>query len=74
MAIGNRYWVPGRFDTPTDWVGWVNAAQTEAELEALRKSVNRGTPYGSAGWRTRVANALGLESTLHPRGRARVKL
>ena len=37
-------------DTPADWVDWVNAAQTEAELEALRKCVNRGTPYGSEGW------------------------
>ncbi len=58
-------------DIPADWVGWVNAAQTEAELEALRKCVNRGTPYGSEGWKTRIANALGLESTLHPRGRPR---
>jgi putative transposase len=36
-------------DTPTNWVDRVNAAQTAAELEALRNSVNRGTPYGSAG-------------------------
>jgi putative transposase len=47
-------------DTPADWVDWVNTAQTEAELEALRKCVNRGTPYGSEGWKTRIANSLGF--------------
>ena len=31
----------------TDRVEWVNAAQTEAEIEALRKCVNRGMPYGT---------------------------
>jgi hypothetical protein len=51
-------------DTPADWIDWVNTAQTEAELEALRKCVNRGTPYFSDGWKTLIANALGLESTL----------
>ena len=34
--------------------------QTDAELEALRKSVKRGTGNGSEGWRTRIANGLGL--------------
>jgi REP-associated tyrosine transposase len=49
----------------------VNAAQTQAELEALRKCVNRGTAYGSEVWKTRIANALGSDSTLHPQGRPR---
>lgn len=55
-------------DMPADWAGWVNEVQTEAELEALRTCVNRGMPYGSESWKTWIANALGLESTLHPRG------
>jgi len=35
------------FDMPTGWIEWVNAAQTEIEIEALRKRVNRETPYGT---------------------------
>jgi hypothetical protein len=40
-------------------------------IEALRKCVNRGTPYGSETWKTQIAATLGLKSTLHPRGRPR---
>jgi len=54
---------------PADWVRVVNRAQTEAELEAIRRCVQRGQPYGEAGWAKRVAQRLGLESTLRPRGR-----
>jgi hypothetical protein len=47
--------------------------QTEAELAALQKSVNGGTPYGSESRRTQIANLLRLESTLHPRDRPNLK-
>ena len=57
------------FDRPAEWVEWVNAAQTEDEIEALRKCVNRGTPYGAETWKTQIAATLGLKSTLQPRGR-----
>jgi putative transposase len=57
---------------PRDWQRWVNRAETAGELKALRQSVLRGSPYGSEGWQERVAKALGLESTLRPRGRPRV--
>jgi putative transposase len=49
---------------PADWESWVDRAQTPAEIEALRRSVNRGTPYGSPGWQLRVARRLKLESSL----------
>jgi hypothetical protein len=42
--------------------------QTDAELEAIRKSVIRGQPYGRAEWVDRAARRLGLESTLRSRG------
>ena len=58
-------------DVPTDWVGQVNEAQSAAELEALRRSVNRGTPYGSEAWQMRTAKELRLEFTLRLRGRPR---
>src|SRR5262245_21621925 len=54
---------------PEDWPTLVNAAQTERELEALRRAVNRGTPFGSPGWQKRTGTRLGLEFTLRPRGR-----
>ena len=62
------------FDRAADWVEWVNAAQTEAEIEALRRCVNRGTPYGTETWQTQIAAMLELKSTLHPRGRPRKQL
>lgn len=58
-------------EIPSDWVKEVNRPQTEAELEALRRSVQRGQPYGEEGWAKRVAVRLGLESTLRARGRPR---
>ena len=54
-----------------DWLNWVNQPQSEAELAALRKCIERGTPYGSESWRHATAEQLGLEASLHPRGRPR---
>ena len=51
------------------WIAHVNEPQSEAELAALRHSVARGQPYGSASWTRKVARQLGLEQTLRPRGR-----
>jgi len=56
---------------PANWVKEVNRPQREAELEGLRLCVQRGQPYGEAGWAKRVAQRLGLQSTLRPRGRPR---
>jgi putative transposase len=52
-----------------DWVGRVNAAQTEAELLAVRRSIVRGSPLGDATWSEQTVCRLGLESTLRPPGR-----
>jgi putative transposase len=54
---------------PGNWVSWLNQPQRDAELEELRHSVNRGTPYGSPDWVLRTAMQLGLEGSLRPRGR-----
>lgn len=54
-----------------NWSDLVNQPQTEAELAALRKCIQRGCPYGDAGWIEKTAKTLGLESTLRPRGRPR---
>lgn len=44
---------------PHDWLGWPNRAEREAELQALRRSVNRSCPYGNEQWVERVAAKLG---------------
>jgi putative transposase len=53
------------------WCDYVQEAQTEAELEAIRRCVTRGQPYGGEKWRSRVTRRLGLEHTFRPRGRPR---
>lgn len=53
------------------WLESVNQALTTAELEALRKCVNRGAPYGSPAWVEQTAERLGLQSTIRARGRPR---
>lgn len=58
-------------DRPRSWVTQINRAETAAELEELRTSVQRGRPFGTASWQRRMAKRLGLESTLRPRGRPR---
>ena len=60
-------------DRPADWLEIVNQPQSEGELAALRRCVNRGCPYGDANWIADTAKSLGLESTLRPRGRPKTK-
>jgi putative transposase len=57
-----------------DWLAWVNEPISEAELYAVRMSLARGRPFGTAAWQKRAAGDLGLEFTLHPRGRPRKDL
>jgi putative transposase len=52
-----------------NWVEEVKVPQSEAELSALRRSANRGCPFGEAFWSDGIVRRLGLESTLRPRGR-----
>ena len=49
---------------PRGWRQYVETPQTEAELEALRRSVVGGAPFGSASWQEGTARRLGLQSTL----------
>jgi putative transposase len=55
------------------WLDHVNAPQTELELMAIRRSVQRGMPLGDPGWTQRMVRKLGLESTLRPRGRPKTE-
>ena len=57
-----------------DWLDWVNRPQSEADLAALRKCIERGTPYGNESWQHATAERLGLEASIHPRGRPRIQI
>jgi|SRR5688572_23555363 len=59
-------WPLGR---PSDWLAYVNQPVEPRESEALRRSARRGCPYGDEAWATAMAEELGLQSTLRPRGR-----
>jgi putative transposase len=58
---------------PRNWLQLVNQPQTEAEVAALRRCVQRGTPFGSEAWAARSAARLDLGFTLRSRGRPRLK-
>ena len=54
---------------PLDWLERVSQAYTPAELEALRRCVRRGRPYGDDAWVMRTAERLALAASLRPTGR-----
>jgi putative transposase len=56
-------------DRRRDWVSWVNAAQTERELAAIRQSVLRGRPFGDDRWVSQMTRRLKLQSAFRERGR-----
>ena len=56
-------------ERPRNWRSLVNQPHTAAEIEALRRCVQRGVPYGRDSWLRRTVARLGLESTVRPRGR-----
>ena len=59
---------------PRSWLQYVNQPQSEAELAAIRRSLQRGQPFGGDDWVRRTAQRLGLQSTLRPRGRPKKEI
>jgi putative transposase len=58
-------------ELPNEWSKFVNESISEKELEKLRQSVSRQSPYGDPLWQVHVSKTYGLESTIRPRGRPR---
>lgn len=56
---------------PSYWRHLVNEPQSSIELEAIRKCVNRQSPFGEERWTRDMATELGIEHSLQPRGRPR---
>ena len=44
---------------PVDWLLIVNKPQSQPELDALRRSVNKGTPFGDSVWQLETSRRLG---------------
>jgi putative transposase len=61
---------PDSFPIPLsdDWSSYVDTPLTDTEIEKLRNSVNRQTPYGKEDWRDELCGKMGLESTVRSRG------
>jgi putative transposase len=53
------------------WREWVHTPLTERELEAVRRAVVTGRPFGASGWVEAKARQLGLPLERRPRGRPR---
>ena len=51
------------------WVKRVNEPLSEKEIDAVRWSLKRGSPFGNETWVESTARRLDVESTLRPRGR-----
>jgi len=62
---------PGPMPRDPGWLERVNAPLSASDLERLRRSVDRGTPFGTENWSQETAVRLGLEASLRPRGRPR---
>jgi len=54
------------------WRRVVERGPREEARKAIATSLQRGRPFGSEQWTTRIAGRLNLNSTLRPRGRPRV--
>lgn len=58
---------------PPNWLRIVNVAQDESEQKAVQMSIERNRPLGSPRWLAQTIAAMGLEWTIRPRGRPRVR-
>jgi putative transposase len=64
---------PWPMERPQNWIEWINEPDKASELDDLRSSAQRGRPFGSEDWMINIAKKLGLEATMHSRGRAKRK-
>jgi len=60
-------------ERPQNWIEWINEPDKAAELDDLRSSAQRGRPFGNADSMINIAKKLGLEATMHSRGRPKRK-
>jgi hypothetical protein len=56
-------------DVPRNWTSRANRAESQSELESLRRCVNRGQPFGSENWVERMTKPYALDLAFGPHGR-----
>ncbi len=59
-------------EMPKNWRRLLNTPQTDAEEEAVAKSIRRSCPFGSPAWQQRTAKELSLTACFRPPGRPRI--
>ncbi len=61
-------------ERPAVWREWVNEGESSAQVSAVRRSVLKGQPYGSAPWVEQMVAQWDLGATMRGRGRPRKEL
>ncbi len=56
---------------PRGYSTFLNEPQSEKEVDALRRAITRGSPFGSEPWTGRMIKRFNLETTVRERGRPR---
>ncbi len=72
QSVLARWLRPWPVDRPRNWLADVNRPIDEEAAQQVRQALVRGVPLGEKRWTTRVADRLGLDITLRPRGRPRL--
>ena len=54
---------------PNNYLTWINTTDQQEEVETIRRSVNKGVPYGRESWVDRMVTTHHLETTLRNAGR-----
>ena len=75
LARRGRFAYDGLAATPAArhhrWSAFVHEASDDAELAAVRRSVQTGLPFGESSWVEALGRRLGLDLEIRPRGRPR---
>lgn len=58
---------------PDDYIKWINTAEPLEELDIIRRSVNKGVPYGREQWVDKMITTFHMENTLRQAGRPKAK-
>lgn len=60
---------PWPIKIPRNYVAWLNAPQTEAEEQAIERSIVKNLPFGGDRWTLKTIEKFGLEQTARGVGR-----
>lgn len=71
LATGDSLLSAGPLERSDAWIEHVNESERAEQVESIRASIQRGSPYGTERWRKTTASKLGIESSLRARGRPR---